>query len=119
MLRDPKTFAANASVAEVREQLTNPKVQTVILADGRAFTGAVTAIPAEAEPTELARAYADPNPETLPPHASAREAFDRTAASPHRRVLVLDDDSNLLGLLCLNRSRTHLCQTPGTAEAGR
>ena len=38
MLRNPKTLGPAASVAEVREQLANPKVQMVLLADGRAFT---------------------------------------------------------------------------------
>jgi len=108
MLREPKTLAGDASVAEVREQLANPKVQLVLLADGRAFKGAVTALPAEAEP---ALAYADRDPETIPPDASDDDAFARATASPNRRVIVLDDDRNLLGLLCLNQSRTGFCQS--------
>ena len=111
MLREPKTLAGDASVAEVREQLANPKVQLVLLADGRAFKGAVTALPAEAEPTEPALAYADRDPETIPPDASDDDAFARATASPNRRVIVLDDDRNLLGLLCLNQSRTGFCQS--------
>ena len=50
----------------------------------------------------------------LPAVASADEAYARAAASPTRRVIVLDDDHNLLGLLCLNQSRTGFCQTPGS-----
>jgi CBS domain-containing protein len=109
MLRNPKTLAGNASVGEVRNQLANPKVQMVLLADGHAFRGAVTAIPADAAPADLALDYAVNEPETLPPDASADEAFERTAASHHRRVIVLDGDDNLLGLLCLNQSRTGFC----------
>ena len=109
MLRDPKTLAAAASVAEVREQLANPKVQMVLLAEGRAFTGAVTHIPADATPSEPALAYVDAEVETISPHAPADEAFERATASPSRRVIVLDDDRNLLGLLCLNTSRTGFC----------
>lgn len=109
MLRQPKTLAADASVAEVREQLANPKVQLVLLADGRDFKGAVTSLPAEAEPTESALAYADEMPETIAPDASDEEAFARASASPNRRVIVLDGDRNLLGLLCLNKSRTGFC----------
>ena len=111
MLREPKTLAADASVADVREQLANPKVQMVLLADGRVFKGAVTALPEEAAPTESALPYVDQDAETIPPDASADEAFARAAASPNRRVIVLDDDENLLGLLCLNPSRTGFCQT--------
>ena len=109
MLRNPKTLAGDASVGEVRNQLANPKVQMVLLADGQAFRGAVTAIPDDAAPADLALDYAVNEPETLPPDASADEAFERTAASPHRRVIVLDGDDNLLGLLCLNQSRTGFC----------
>lgn len=112
MLRDPKTLTADASVAEVRDQLANPKVQMVLLADGRAFKGAVTEVPADAAPDDQALDYADAEAEVISPHASADDAFERTAASPTRRVIVLDDDRNLLGLLCLNTSRTGFCGTP-------
>jgi CBS domain-containing protein len=110
MLREPKTLAGDASVAQVREQLANPKVQLVLLADGRVFKGAVTSLPAEAAPTESALSYAERDPETIPPDASDEEAFARATASPNRRVIVLDDERNLLGLLCLNQSRTGFCR---------
>jgi CBS domain-containing protein len=110
MLREPKTLSAEASVAEVREQFANPKVQMVLLADGRAFKGALTQIPADASPRDRAVSYVDTSVESISPYASADEAFERTAASPTRRVIVLDDDDNLLGLLCLNQSRTAFCQ---------
>ena len=109
MLREPKTLTADASVAEVREQLANPRVQMVLLADGRVFKGAVTELPADAEPDARALDHADTDPEVISPHASADEAFERAAASPNRRVVVLDDDRNLLGLLCLNRDRSGFC----------
>jgi CBS domain-containing protein len=116
MLPDPKTLGADASVAEVRDQLADPKVQMVVLTDGRAFKGAVTHVPAEAPPGDRALSYADAEPETISPNASADEAFERAAASPTRRVIVLDDHQNLLGLLCLNARRTGFCGVPGTVD---
>lgn len=113
MLSSPKTLSAGASVAEVREQLADPKVQMVVLADGRAFKGAVTRVPDDAAPTDPALTYREQDPETLAPDAPADEAFERAAASPNRRVIVLDDEHNLLGLLCLNPSRPGFCRTPG------
>ena len=110
MLREPKTLPADASVAEVRGQLASPRVQMVLLADGRVFKGAVTAIPEEAAPAERALDYADRELETLPPDASGDIAFERAAASPNRRVIVLDEDRNLLGLLCLNAAKTGFCR---------
>jgi CBS domain-containing protein len=112
MVPDPKTLGADASVAEVRDLLANPKVQMVLLTDGQAFKGAVTHIPPDAAPGDRAVTYIDPGAETISPFVSADEAFERTAASPNRRVIVLDDDQNLLGLLCLNPTRTGFCGVP-------
>ena len=111
MLRAPKTLAADATVAEVRRQFENPKVQMVLLVDGERFAASVTAIPAGAAPTDLAQYYRDEDPETIEPEASAEDAFARATASPNRRVIVLDDDGNLLGLLCLKQDRTGFCQS--------
>jgi CBS domain-containing protein len=111
MLRVPKSLPGDARVHEVREVLANPKVQLVLLADGEAFVGAVTEIPADAPTDAPARDYALAEPDTIAPTASEDEAFARASANPNRRVIVLDDDSRLLGLLCLNQSRTKFCQT--------
>jgi hypothetical protein len=112
MLGAPKTLPGDATVADVRAVLANPKVQMVLLADGPSFRGAVTAIPAAAADADAALAYADASADTIAPGAPTETAFERAMASPHRRVIVLDDDRNLLGLLCLNAKRTGFCQTP-------
>ena len=112
MLRDPKTLPGDASVGDVRAQLANPKVQMVLLAESGKLVGAVTAIPDGAAADEPAVDHADPNPDTISPSESAIAAFDRAVANPNRRVIVVDDDGSLLGLLCLNVSRTRFCQTP-------
>ena len=111
MLREPKTLPGNATVAEVRAVLANPKVQMVLLADGTVFRGAITAIPDSAAPSEPAVDYAEADPETIAPEAPGPTAFERAFASPNRRVVVLGDDQELLGLLCLNQTRTRFCQT--------
>ena len=104
MLREPKTMTAEASVAEVREQLANPKVQMVLLADGGTFKGAVTHVPRTPRRRTAPSPTSTPNPRSSLLDASADEAFERAAASPNRRVIVLDEDDNLLGLLCLNQT---------------
>jgi CBS domain-containing protein len=111
MLREPKTLPGNARVDEVRAQLDNPKVQMVLLADGRQFVGAITAIPSNASDDDAAVAYAHTKPETISADAPSGVAFEQASANPHRRVIVLGDDGALLGLLCLNASRTRFCQT--------
>jgi hypothetical protein len=124
MLRTPKTLPAEASVADVRVLLDSPRVQMVLLADGRRFRGAITELPEEADPDAAALPFAEPKPEALSPSDSAETAYDRAARNPHRRIIVLDEDETLLGLLCLNRGGTGFCgaSRPQTradaAEAG-
>ncbi len=116
MLRDPKTLPGDASVADVQAVLDNPRVQLVLLADGERFRGAVTEVPAGADPAAAAVDFAEPSPVTIGPTESADAAFAAAAASPHRRAIVLDDRRNLLGLLCLNKTMTRFCGASKPAE---
>ena len=109
MLRRPKTLPTSATVGDVRSMLRNPSVQMVLIADRGRFCGAVTEIPEDARDDEQAISYADRHPESLPATESARTAFEVTARRPDRRVVVLDERSALLGLLCLDASRTRFC----------
>ena len=118
MLRNPKTLPADALVSEVRALLEKPSVQMVLLADGSTFAGAVTDIPDEAAPEQGALDFADLEPETIGADAPASVAFARTAANPHRRLVVLGDDARLLGLLCLDESRTRFCGAAGGGNVG-
>lgn len=81
----------------------------VLIADGERFCGAVTELPADADDAAPALDYADTEPESLPPTATAEEAFARTAAHPNRRVVVLGEDRTLVGLVCLDETRTRFC----------
>jgi CBS domain-containing protein len=110
MLREPKTLPVDATVHEVRAELDDPHVQMVLLVDGGSFAAAIVDLPPDADPDSPARAFAWAEVPTIAPEASAAEAFTRTAESPHRRIVVLDDDRTLLGLLCLNASRTSFCR---------
>ena len=115
MLREPKTLPGSATVEDVRAQLSNPKVQLVLLADGGKFVGAVSALPSDAAADEEARGYVERDPDTVAPTEPAAAAFARTANSPHRRIVVVDESGNLVGLLCLDPSRTRFCRTPSSS----
>ncbi len=110
MLRRPKTLSGAATVAEVRGVLANPRVQMVLLADESTYRGALTEIPEKAHDDEPALAYAS-DAETIRPEAAGEVAFARANASPYRRVVVLGDGDELLGLICLNSKRTGFCQS--------
>jgi CBS domain-containing protein len=114
MLTNPKTLPVDAPVSEVRAILQNPSVQMVLLTDGQTFAGAITNLPPDAPPKRLALEFADPEPDTIGPDEPASTALARTAANPHRRVVVVGDDASLLGLLCLDASRTRFCGAAGS-----
>jgi hypothetical protein len=109
MLRSPKTLPGSATVAEVRTLLLNPSVQIVLLADGDVFRGALTEIPDTAPDADQAIVYADWSPQSLGAAESASTAFEVAAQHPSRRVVVLDEENTLLGLVCLDESRTRFC----------
>jgi len=113
MLREPKTLPPVATVGQVRELLEKPSVQMVLLADAGVFSGAVTELPPNALDGEPAIDFADRSPASLGPDESAAAAFELAARLPHGRVVVLDEQRHLLGLLCLNRARTKFCGVPG------
>jgi CBS domain-containing protein len=110
MLPNPKTLPGSATVAEVRGLFADhTSVQMVLLADGDTFRGAITELPDDAADSAPALDHADHAPATLSPTASAADAFDAAKALPHRRVVVLGDDGALLGLVCLDETRTRFC----------
>lgn len=110
MLRAPKTLRGNATVAAARALLADPHVQMVLLADGRTFRGALTELPGNAGDGEPALAYAG-KAETIGPDESGETAFARANATSHRRVIVLGENDELLGLVCLNSKRTGFCKS--------
>lgn len=89
--------------------LENPSVQMVLLTDGQRFAGSISELPEDADPDAPAVGYADTDPQTISPDADADTAFARTAAAPSRRLVVLDQDRTLVGLLCLNQAHTGFC----------
>jgi len=109
MLATPKTLPADTTVAHARAALADDRVQMLLLTDGSVFRGAVTGIPEDADEAAAALAYADQAVETMSPSESAEAGYERTSQSPHRRVVVLGADDSLVGLLCLNPTRTHFC----------
>src|SRR5262249_44660544 len=105
MLATPKTLPSDVTVEVARAQLDRGSVQIVLLVDGPQFAGAIPHIPAEADPGAPALQYANATPETISPNEPATVAFARAGVSSDRRIVVLDDQGRLVGLLCLNQGR--------------
>jgi predicted transcriptional regulator len=119
MVRRPKTLPADASVAELREHFTNPRVRTALLADEGRFEGAVAPeeLPETADASEPARAYARRDVPAVGPDATMAEALAQMDSREDHRLIVLGDDGvTIIGLLCLDRSGGSFC-IDGTAQA--
>ena len=116
MVHRPKTLPADATVADLRRQFENPRVQTALLADGGRFAGAIapSELPETADDSEPARAYARLDVPTLTPDATMAEALALLDERGDFRLVVLEGGA-LAGLLCLDRRGTTFCTfTPAT-----
>ena len=109
MLAEPKTLPADATIADARRVLDDDHVQLLLLAEGGRFRGAIAEIPADADDAAPAATCTQAAPATIGPGEPASVAFERAKEDPHRRIVVVDDDENLLGLLCLKASLTGFC----------
>jgi predicted transcriptional regulator len=110
MVHRPKTLPADATVADLRREFENPRVQTALLADDGRFAGAVAPdeLPDTADGEEPAKAYARVDIPTLAPEATMGEAIALLEARGEFRLVVLEGDT-LAGLLCLDRRGTTFC----------
>ena len=112
MLSRPKTLPASATVGDVRAFFENPKVMMAVLVDGDRFRGTIErdGLPPDAADDASALEFA-PDPPTISPDSGVEDALDALEGIESRRLVVLEaDGTTLLGLVCLNSSRTHFCQ---------
>ncbi len=75
MVRKPKTLPADVTVADARKVFEHASVKMLLLVEGDRFRGAVTAIPADAEPEDLALRFVDRSPVTVTADMPASEAL--------------------------------------------
>jgi CBS domain-containing protein len=110
MLARPKTLPADATVAAVRRLFEKPSVRTALLVDGALFHAALDRddLPAEAADDEPALRYARDGG-TIAPEAPVAEALARLAPLEEPRLVVVDPDGALLGLICLTGGGTQFC----------
>jgi CBS domain-containing protein len=114
MLRNPKTLRADVTVSEARRALEHSSVKMLLLVDGSRFDGAVTDIPADADPTEPAIRFASASPPTATEDTPVSEALERLDRRPSGRLVVLDGE-RLVGLVCLTTDGTGFCGVPSVS----
>jgi CBS domain-containing protein len=112
MLRRPKTLAADATVAEARKAFESQSTHMLLLVDGERFRGAVTAIPADADPDEPALGFVDRSAPIVTEDTPVSAALERLEHRPSGRLVVLDGQL-LVGLVCLAKDGVTFCGSPG------
>jgi CBS domain-containing protein len=111
MIRNPKLLPADASVADARALFSNPKVLVAPLVDAE---GRVTGelgrddVPSSADEAEHAADYSS-DPHLIAPDATMRAAIETLTEVDGERLVVVDADGRLAGMLCLNRRDGRFC----------
>jgi CBS domain-containing protein len=114
MLRQPKTLPADVTVVEARNALEHASVKMLLLVDGSRFHGAVTEIPADADPSDPAIRFASESTPTATEETPVSEALERIGHKPSGRLVVLDGD-RLVGLVCLTSDGSDFCGVPSAS----
>jgi len=116
MLRNPKTLASDVTVAEARAALEHEGTYAVLLVDGSRFRGAVSAIPADADPDGPALRFVDEAAPVAHEDTPVSDALALLDEKSHGRVVVLDGE-RLAGLVCLTADGQRFCGRPGAMSA--
>jgi CBS domain-containing protein len=106
-----KELAADATVAAARALFASGSVQLIPLLDGDAYVGAVTRDDlAGADDAERISAHAGGRPPITTASTPLADALAVLNDDGGRRLVVLGDDrTTYVGLICLHRDRVRLC----------
>ncbi len=106
-----KELSTAATVGAAREMFESSSVQLIPVLDGTAYVGAVARDDiADAPDAEPISAYALRRPPTATASTQVGDALPVLDQDGGRRLVVLgDDQSTYVGLVCLTRDRARLC----------
>ena len=112
MLRGPRTYPPETTVAQARAEFENPRVRLLLVARGDTYLGAVTRdtigdelagdVTLDGLATAAAGALVDP----ADPVDRAVELLETRQTD---RLPVVAEDGTLVGLICFNRRQGHFC----------
>jgi CBS domain-containing protein len=109
----PKTRPATLTVGDLRAEFDGDAHQRMaLLTDGMLLLGAVERedLPDDGPDSRPAADFARHPEHVIGPDRSAEEALARLDSGEVSRLIVLDDDGRtLLGLVCMDATRTHFC----------
>ena len=116
MLRNPKTLPSEVSAAEARAALEREGTYVVLLVDGSRFCGAVTEVPADADPGDRAIRFVDASAPVAREDTPVPDALALLDERAHGRIVVLDGE-RLAGLVCMTEDGERFCGRPGAMSA--
>lgn len=116
MLSNPKTLPSDVSAAVARDALEREGTYVVLLVDGPRFSGAVTEVPADADPGEPANRFVDPSVPVAREDVPVSDALALLDERAHGRIVVLDGE-RLAGLVCMTEDGERFCGRPGASSA--
>lgn len=117
MVRQPKTLPIDISVGQARACFTDDHVHLLLLTESRRLIGTLTRtdLSEHLDGEDLALPHSHMSDRTVPTHMPAEQARALLVASGQRRLAVIDDNGNLIGLLCLKRRLTGFCNDADVA----
>ncbi len=119
MITAPTTCALELTVADARELLLDDHVHAVLVVDRGVLVAVVERTDLVGAPAGAAAAgYGRLAGRTVGAHVDVGAARSRMSAGGRRRLAVVDDAGQLLGLLCLRRSGQGFCTDDGVAARG-
>jgi tRNA-Thr(GGU) m(6)t(6)A37 methyltransferase TsaA len=114
---NPKTQPHDATVGEIRTLFEHQSVRLALLVNEGVCTGTINraAIPADARDDDAAATFAQA-PRTIDADASLADAHHQLGETEDRRLLVLDDQGRLQGLVCHKGSRSGFCSNKSSCD---
>lgn len=106
MLAGPDTLAPDATVADARAVFASPRQKLLLVADGERYVGALR--PASVEGLDGGVALGDVAPADVATVAP-EDPTSAALALGEGRIPVVSGAGELVGLVCLNRTRESFC----------
>ncbi|MFP5020734.1 CBS domain-containing protein [Pseudonocardia phyllosphaerae] len=116
MIRFPKAHPRSTTVARAREEFRDDHVHALLVVEDGILLAVVERGDLEGRPgSDPVLAAGAIEGRAISPDAHLLTQRDYMQETGHRRLAVVDDDRQLLGLLCLKRSGAGFCSDAGVA----
>jgi CBS domain-containing protein len=117
LVRHPKTLPVDTSVGLARACFTDDHVHLLLLTESGRLIGTLvrTDLGDDLDDADLALPWSRMSGRTIPADMPAERARELLVRSGQRRRAVVDDNGNLLGLLCLKRHLAGFCSDADVA----